>query len=383
MEWGERSLELAPSSTEDTFSSPQTTPSESVMGYSFESDNKSRSPVIEYDNVEEDEDDEHHDPMEEEEEYVALPSFHDNNQHHPPPVGNVVLVPRLAISMQEEEPTTRDTGYQHIITPAPRHFPHSYHPHHHRHGSSDIRNHHPHYSAAAPAAVTAAAFHHHAATNSINAAGQEEQRQRRRRRIVLQLQEELQNHHQQHHHHHGPSSSSSDVTKRGRFFFRASPRFASATTPSTATTPTATDAAMEIVRIDRGTITVSWYDGTASLELQEHVERMVLRTWNDIQSATTRATTATTTRTRTTTRLQHVRLLDERVDPPEGNDHPRNSVALCVCMYVDLIFPLPCISCLPLADVTYDRNCTISLPPRRFALCTTISVARGGEGAVA
>ena len=55
--------------------------------------------------------------------------------------------------------------------------------------------------------------------------------------------------------------------------------------------------------VDRGTITVSWYDGTSSLELQQHVRKTILRKLK-LES--------------TNVDLDDVRILDETVDPPEG-----------------------------------------------------------------
>lgn len=61
------------------------------------------------------------------------------------------------------------------------------------------------------------------------------------------------------------------------------------------------DASMD-PRQDRGRITVSWYEGTTSLELQEHVRRSVVRKME----------------LRGTIKLKDMRILDESVHPPEG-----------------------------------------------------------------
>jgi predicted DNA-binding WGR domain protein len=53
---------------------------------------------------------------------------------------------------------------------------------------------------------------------------------------------------------------------------------------------------------DRGTLAVSWYEGTNSLELQEHVQNSVIRKLGLIN----------------TTKLLDFRVLDESSDPPEG-----------------------------------------------------------------
>jgi hypothetical protein len=54
--------------------------------------------------------------------------------------------------------------------------------------------------------------------------------------------------------------------------------------------------------VDRGTLTISWYDGTSSLDLQQHVRRSVIRKLKledeDIE-------------------LEDIRILDETTDPPE------------------------------------------------------------------
>ena len=54
--------------------------------------------------------------------------------------------------------------------------------------------------------------------------------------------------------------------------------------------------------VDRGRVTVSWYEGTTSLELYEHVRRSVVRKLD----------------LRGTVKLGDLRILDEAFDPPEG-----------------------------------------------------------------
>jgi hypothetical protein len=54
--------------------------------------------------------------------------------------------------------------------------------------------------------------------------------------------------------------------------------------------------------IDRGTLTISWFEGTSSLELQEHVKKTVLRKLNLEKGV----------------ELADFRILDESSDPPEG-----------------------------------------------------------------
>ena len=55
--------------------------------------------------------------------------------------------------------------------------------------------------------------------------------------------------------------------------------------------------------IQRGSITVSWFDGTSSLELDQHVRKSIFR---KLQLNAEQ------------TQLLDMRLLDESVDPPEG-----------------------------------------------------------------
>lgn len=56
--------------------------------------------------------------------------------------------------------------------------------------------------------------------------------------------------------------------------------------------------------VDRGSITVSWFEGTTSAELQEHVRKSVIRKMGlhgDVE-------------------LRDMRIIDETMDPPEGKD---------------------------------------------------------------
>lgn len=55
--------------------------------------------------------------------------------------------------------------------------------------------------------------------------------------------------------------------------------------------------------VDRGIISVSWYNGTSSLELQQHVRKCVLRKLR-LEN--------------TSVELEDMRILDETTDPPEG-----------------------------------------------------------------
>jgi len=58
----------------------------------------------------------------------------------------------------------------------------------------------------------------------------------------------------------------------------------------------------QINEVDRGIVTVSWYEGTSSIELQEHVMKSVTRKLKLNNSQT----------------LNDIRILDTRVEPPEG-----------------------------------------------------------------
>ena len=63
--------------------------------------------------------------------------------------------------------------------------------------------------------------------------------------------------------------------------------------------------------MDRGTITVSWYDGTTSSEMQEHVFGCVLRKLNQSGGNGSGGGGGGI-------KLENVRLLDENVEPHEG-----------------------------------------------------------------
>lgn len=69
------------------------------------------------------------------------------------------------------------------------------------------------------------------------------------------------------------------------------------------------DNAHEPSLIDRGTITVSWYEGTTSAEMQQHVYNCVLR-----KLKSNNASNAGENKKK----LEDVRLLDENVVPHEG-----------------------------------------------------------------
>lgn len=95
-----------------------------------------------------------------------------------------------------------------------------------------------------------------------------------RRKIVLHLQEEV------------------SANRRSSFFSRSS-RFLQRGQPL--------QSVQENV-IDRGAVSVSWFEGTKSPELQEHVRRTVIRKMGLHRD----------------TELSDMRIIDETVDPPEG-----------------------------------------------------------------
>ena len=72
-------------------------------------------------------------------------------------------------------------------------------------------------------------------------------------------------------------------------------------TPATSATPAFGRGSKEL---HRGKITVSWYEGTSSTELQEHVHRTVLRKLQLTSSSKTK--------------IQDVSIWDDSVNPPEG-----------------------------------------------------------------
>lgn len=94
-----------------------------------------------------------------------------------------------------------------------------------------------------------------------------------RRKITLQLQEDAHD------------------SSRRSFFFRRSSK--SRTSPLLS---------IEEGGIDRGTVTVSWFEGTSSAELQEHVRKSVIRKMNLDSDA----------------RLSDFRIMDQSGSPPEG-----------------------------------------------------------------
>lgn len=90
--------------------------------------------------------------------------------------------------------------------------------------------------------------------------------------------------------------------------------------------------------VDRGTITVSWYEGTSSLELQQHVRKTILRKIK-LESVDVE--------------LDDIRILDETVDPPEGTPVHAN----CCSSFVHLTYHFS----------AFFRNCFVSVHSRRLA----------------
>ncbi|KAL7535907.1 hypothetical protein ACHAXR_007932 [Thalassiosira sp. AJA248-18] len=66
--------------------------------------------------------------------------------------------------------------------------------------------------------------------------------------------------------------------------------------------------------IDRGTLTVSWYEGTTSMEMQEHVFNCVLRKLNDAEDGKNKKNSGGRGK-KNKMKLEDVRLLDENVTP--------------------------------------------------------------------
>jgi hypothetical protein len=109
-----------------------------------------------------------------------------------------------------------------------------------------------------------------------------------KRRIHLRLEEDVQ-----------PTERSLFSSFRKRSILRKNPL----NSPINETEPTSGQKKQHWV--DRGTLTVSWYEGTSTLELQEHVRNSVVRKLR-LEG--------------TTTKLAGYRILDDSVDPPEGKN---------------------------------------------------------------
>ena len=56
--------------------------------------------------------------------------------------------------------------------------------------------------------------------------------------------------------------------------------------------------------VDRGSVTISWFDGTSSLELQQHVRKSVVRKLQLLDSMVID--------------IEDLRIFDETTNPPEG-----------------------------------------------------------------
>ncbi len=94
------------------------------------------------------------------------------------------------------------------------------------------------------------------------------------------------------------------------------------------TDATSVDNTMDSV-IDRGTITVSWYEGTTSSEMQEHVTNCVLRKLNSPLRGGSNGAKI---------KLEDVRLLDENVTPCEGEDVGCHFPSCIKCFFLHLSF---------------------------------------------
>jgi hypothetical protein len=98
-----------------------------------------------------------------------------------------------------------------------------------------------------------------------------------RRKITLRLEEDIK-----------------ETSRRGSFFFRRRSHRATQSMGDSFT--------FDEHGTDHGTMTVSWFDGTTSSELQEHVRKSVIRKMKLDKS----------------TRLSDMRIMDQSVHPPEG-----------------------------------------------------------------
>jgi hypothetical protein len=135
-----------------------------------------------------------------------------------------------------------------------------------------------------------------------------------RRKITLQLQEDAHD------------------SSRRSFFFRRSSKSRASPLQS-----------IEEGGIDRGTVNVSWFEGTSSAELQEHVRRSVIRKMNLDSDA----------------RLVDFRIMDQSESPPEGEFRNESLVNKCDTFKTHLL-SLPCFFSLSLSlSVCRDRLVTI------------------------
>jgi hypothetical protein len=121
-----------------------------------------------------------------------------------------------------------------------------------------------------------------------------------RRKIRLRLQEEVRNSNNSIKRHFRSGSLLGTLRKSSKRMLRFGGSF-SATSIDLSDDQ---EPARELYKtVDRGTLTVSWYEGTSSLELQQHVRKSVVRKLKLDNSSV---------------ELDDFRVLDDTVDPPEG-----------------------------------------------------------------
>jgi hypothetical protein len=107
---------------------------------------------------------------------------------------------------------------------------------------------------------------------------------------------------------------------------RRKPSFLSFRRPSHRSLLTASPVAEELpTEVERGRVTVSWYEGTTTLELMEHVRTAVIRKL-DLQGST---------------KLADLRILEESTSPPEGRYMSKlwsSSLGACVAHVLNPMF---------------------------------------------
>lgn len=95
--------------------------------------------------------------------------------------------------------------------------------------------------------------------------------------------------------------------------------------------------------MDRGSISVSWFEGTTSTELQEHVRKSLIRKMG----------------IKGTVKLHDLRIIDETMDPPEGQ---YCNFMICACIRARLTHNIPSslyqkLSCRPLFQTDRTFYC--------------------------
>jgi hypothetical protein len=103
----------------------------------------------------------------------------------------------------------------------------------------------------------------------------------------------------------------------------------------------------EYTLLDRGTVTVSWFEGTSSIELQEHVRKTVMRKLQLDSNVD----------------IGDFRLLDSSVSPPEGKILVKKEQ----CMHTK-----PKCKILYCTIYMFDRDSLVSIHPRRSGVSTSL-----------